>query len=347
MKSIEETEENTAKNTIPYWKLGFLILVGSSLLAYAVWYRLVVIFRPFEYQVPLHFFNPAMIKKIGCIPNEIEIGLHLQEFKTFDIIKNDFSFFGIVWFSFDPDTVFIDVLSKFDFLSATIDYKSPPIISIVNDKIVVKYYVRVSLSPQLTYVDFPLDDHYINLTLINIDLASSDVLFQSTYNNVIVSANLLQIGWDLVDRNVRAGYIELKLDTIDQQKTTTFPAVTFTFGYSRLNIRDFITLMMPLLLIFHIILFTAVLATESSLFIIPGAVMAMLGYRFVIDAISPHVGYFMLIDTFFIICLFSATLILFIKMIETSGWYISPKLVTIISILLYIFMIVRLIFLII
>jgi hypothetical protein len=255
--------------------------------------------------------TPEKYQEFGGFSHTVTTGILIDQFIDFDMVTNNFKFDGTIWFKFDPGAISLDSLSKFSFIKGTIVKKSDPDIRLIDDKMLVKYVIRVDFKSDLNYQDFPLDSHSIYLALINKFISPSEVLFESSRREFTVNANVSSSGWDLVDTSVTNGYIESALDPYDTRQNVQYPATLFTLDYSRNSIRYTLSIILPLALIFYLLLFSISLRLISAIAITAAGVTATLAYRFVIENLSPKTGFFMISDFLFFLFL-AATIGIFI-----------------------------------
>lgn len=259
------------------------------------------------------------MEKFGGHPGIITTGLTISDFLTFDPVKDDFTFIGIVWFEFDPAAITLDLLSKFRFNRAEILEKSDPDARIVNNRFLVRYNVKVHFKNQLNYQFFPFDDHRLSIQLVNPYVSTSEIIFESVASNFSVKAATEQLGWTLIEKQVETGFIETDIKDGGQHANLYYPGIFFAINYLRTGIRYAFTILLPLLAIFFISLFSfsldptryATLAISLS----AGSVTALLAYRFVIENLSPAVGYFMISDFIFFLFLGMVSLIFILSIV--------------------------------
>src|SRR5690606_28854481 len=139
-------------------------------------------------------------------PSIILTGLYIDNFSLFDVESNEFIFDGIVWFEYDPAHINIEKLEKFSFDRGEILKKSNPDSILKEDKILTKFNVTVKFSSNINYLDFPFDDHYINIMLSNTFFSLDDAIFIPTVQRFIFSKDISFIEWKLVDKYVQYGY---------------------------------------------------------------------------------------------------------------------------------------------
>lgn len=253
--------------------------------------------------------------QFGGSPDPVAVGLHIQDFVTFDVVKNDFLFTGIIWFEFDPSVVSLDSIGKFSLLRGEILERSEPHTRIVGGgRAMAEFDVRVRLTTPLDYRYFPLDDHRIAVTITNTSLQPDEVIFTANTRGLFAEQIVGQAGWKPRDLYVKTGITEAMLKRDDPSKTVYHPAASFTIQYERTGSRYALLIFLPLLLIFFLSLFSLSLDPEkysgSILSLGAGGVSALLAYRFVIENLSPAVGYFMLSDYFYFLFL-SLTMVVF------------------------------------
>lgn len=242
--------------------------------------------------------NPALIRT----------GLHINSFSKVDILKNDFVFEGELWFEFDPSKISIEELEKFDIDHGQILEKSKPIISSHDGKTVAQYFIRANFKTNLNYKAFPLDNHVIYITITNRFVSADKVVFEPVVVKSITKKDLLTSLCALNDISVQAGYVTSTLPLAHATIENHSPQLIFGIKCNHVDLRHFLNIFLPLLLIFFFTLFAFSLDFHEHGTMVPtmaaAGVPALLAYRFVIEAISPDVDYFMLSDYLFFLFLF-------------------------------------------
>lgn len=269
--------------------------------------------------LPLQYITPITVKQNNSIPNIIKTGLYIQEFQTFDIIKNNFLFTGIVWFLFDPDSISLNILKNFQFDRGIILHRGEPDIRVIGKQLFARFAVRVQITSNLNYRYFPLDDHRLYFTLTQPDISPETTIFSSSGEKFLIQANTQSLGWYNSDKEVQFGYDSFILDPHDSQKTIHYPTVIFSANYERSGSRYVFSILLPLLLIFYLTLFSfsfGDLSGRTGVSLATGSITAILAYRFVIESLSPTTGYFMLSDYLFFLFLGTSTLVFLINIID-------------------------------
>lgn len=272
--------------------------------------------EPTELMPQVEQINPETLNEFGGFPDEVTVGLFIEQFQTLDILHNDFMFNGIIWFLLNPGVISLDSLQKFEFQRGEIVYLSKPNIQLHNKKLLVQYNIRVKFTSALDYQAFPLDSHKINLVFTHPFITLSEALFESSTNNFIVKAQTESTGWRLQDQQVRYGYITAPLNEDDPAQDKYIPQVIFSMDFVRVGSRAVVSILLPLLLIFYLTLFTFSLDPKLSITIATGSVTGILAYRFVIENLSPATGYFMLADYFFFLFLTASCFVFCLNVIN-------------------------------
>jgi len=237
--------------------------------------------------------------------NKINVGISLLNFDKFDIINDEFIANIIVWFEYKSNLALIlNKISEFEFERALIISKSQAILNENLDNIVVSFFIKLKFKSNLNYSMFPYQDHIVNLSLINRNL-DSKFIFESNKDNIFVKDDKTISSWSYYGSNVLYGYDKFPLENLSNE--LYYPKVVFQIKYFYNSLRDLFIVLLPLIFHFLIELFSfsidqstmrsTIISFSSSDF------AAIFAYKFVIDNLSPKVGYFMLSDYIFFIFL--------------------------------------------
>lgn len=241
-------------------------------------------------------------------PSIMRTGLHINSFSKTDILKNDFIFEGELWFEFDPRTVTLEDIEKFDIDHGQIIERSKPIVSQHGKKTVARYIIRASFKTDLNYKAFPLDNHTIYIAITNRFVNAEKIAFVPAGVNELAKGNLLSSSCLLDKLSADGGYVTSTIALTDETLENKSPLVIFGMQCHRIDLRHFLNIFLPLLLIFFFTLFAFSLDFDEHGQMVPtmaaAGVPALLAYRFVIESLSPDVDYFMLSDYLFFLFLF-------------------------------------------
>jgi hypothetical protein len=296
-------------------------------------------FKTNDPKQPLIHITPETYNAFGGFPDIIKIGLHITQFRAFNIIANEFDFDGIIWFEFNPDTLSLQTLEKFIFKNGDVISKSLSDTQIINNQLLVRYNIRVKCNNQLNYASFPLDNHTLTFTVANYLISPSTALFASSVSEFIIKAQTESFGWEQVDHRVTTGIEKTEIDTHDENTTSHYPVAQFSIDYERYGTRYTLSILLPLLLIFYLTLFSFSCGEEGGLNLTIGGVTATLGYRFVIENFSPKVGYFMISDVLFFLFLGCTALIFVITIIDTYARRLTFREKMLLLLILHLFVI--------
>lgn len=270
---------------------------------------------------PVFFFQnfdqpPTLMpisKEIKESSSPILTGLHVKNFLDFDIAKNSFFIEGMLWFIFDPKKISLEEISKFSFPKGEFgeneflkdEYNTSQVIDLSEHEKFIKYNIRLKFSTNLNYKMFPLDSHKFYITLVNKHLPIEKGYFVTPEKYFVVDKHIYTPGWKRINQNVQAGDVKMVLSEDDSVSPMIFPRAVFSIDFIMDNLRYVLFLLFPLLALFFVSLFSLALNpnNESQMqIIIPQTASCLIGvlaYRLVIEAASPKVPYFMLIDNVF------------------------------------------------
>lgn len=312
-----DTTTTTNHRINPIYQTFWIILTMSCIIGLIIWRSNT--FKSDEKSYDLKPITPEKINEFGGFSGIIQTGLFIDEFQQFSIEANNFIFDGIVWFKFNPGEISLDTIEKFSFEKGTLLYRSPAETKIEGDALLARYNIRLQFSTNLQYKNFPLDHHRINIVLTNKFTDPSEVIFDSEYKDLIINSDMSFRGWSQVDKEVETGYTVSELDPSDPQQAILRPTVVFSINYARTSIRYTLSIILPLALVFFVSLFGISLPLKAAITGSAAGVTAILAYRFVIENLSPRVGFFMMSDYLFFIFLGMTLLIFIINVSETYG----------------------------
>jgi hypothetical protein len=247
---------------------------------------------------------------------KVETGIYIQDFVDFDIVKGTFLVDLSLWFRFDPKQISLEAIDQFTFDRAEIKSKSSPAIKIEGSKLFVSHTMRILFELPLNYRTFPLDDHRLSFSLSYETLTPDKIILIPGEKSIVVHPEVDIKGWKIVHTTTTTGYYQTDFAIKESQHQETHPRAIFTFTFGRTSSRHLVSIFLPLLLIFFIALFSFTFsvrdqeAEQMNLIDISAAsILGIVAYRFVIEELSPAVGYFMLSDYMFMFFLIITTVI--------------------------------------
>ena len=252
------------------------------------------------------------IKKIA---SNVEVGLFINNFPTFLINKNQFTFDAVTWFKFPVGSESLQTIDKFDFKNGEITYKSPPMIKLLDDKVVVAYQVKVDFKAYLNYKDFPLGDHRLNIILENRSVTQNELCFNSELNNFMLAKDIFVSTWRPVRKIVQVGYLNSDLKKDNNKMNISYPCAVFTIDFENTSLRDLITLYFPMYVIFLICIFSMMIEFiqyVQRITIISASVPILVLFRMVILQLSPDMAEITKADfTYFLLVFLSLLLLVY------------------------------------
>ncbi len=260
----------------------------------------------------------------------MKTGLFIKNFPTFHINKNNFTVDATMWFEFYGSQLSLDVIEKFTFLNARIISKSAPDIKINKDKLLVTYQIVFDVKGNLNYKNFPLASHMLSIVMVNYSIMTNEMVFDDfdQANSFVLSPEISGAEWGVHSTNTLPGMIVASLDDHVKDKNVEYPAIGFTTTFIRKSFKDLLVLFMP---IFAAALFAWLsllmnVSNEIGRFSLAiTAITAILGYRFVIEQVSPQVGYFTLLDNFYLAFLALCFFVFVFHLVITAMWYVIDK----------------------
>ena len=230
----------------------------------------------------------------------VKAGMFFYDFPVFDMVKNNFLVDAIVWFQFDPTVISLDAVGKFSFEKGTILKRSEPSTKMINDELFARYLVRIKLSSTLDYKYFPMDDHRLYIVLTNELLTPSELRFVVSEAGLGISPTVYTQGWRPVGKAVRSGYAIAKLDSYDETKVVKTPRAAFIIDFGKPGLRKVLLIFAPIFLLLLMglssLFFDHEKGARAILSLSVGSLSGLLGYRFVIEKLSPEVSYYTLTD---------------------------------------------------
>lgn len=270
------------------------------------------------------YWIPSNKKSIAPYAIKVNTGLVINDFSEFDVVNNKFTFSGTIWFEFDPTLISLSKIGQFNFERAQIVYKSEkPQTIFKNNKIIAYYEIVVAFKTNLNYKYFPFDDHTLYLVLFNKSVLPGEMIYSTFPENIKTSKDIYFGDWKTYNNRISNGYIST---STDYNPATLHPAVLFEMAYSRTGFRYIIVLFLPLFFIFFIELLSFVVSLRTGsaqltlLQVSASNIGALFAYRFVIETISPKVGYFLISDYLFFVFLTNS---LIIYIINSIGQFLS------------------------
>lgn len=263
--------------------------------------------------------TPEAVKKSldSSVGQKVEAGIHIENFQKFEMRKGEFVIDTIVWFRFNPAVISLETVGKFSFEKGQILKKSKPKSKLINGIILARYNVRLQFTTNLSFKLFPFNDHRIYISLINKKLSPGELVFESYESDLSLSKNIIITGWKHTNSSVETGYTEALLDRHDPTTKVFYPVAIFAIDFSRVGTRQPLIMLLPLFVILYMAFISLIFPFafyEIRLKFSTANIAALLGYRFVIENMSPKVGYSMLTDYIFNLFLFLAFIIYLLNM---------------------------------
>jgi len=248
----------------------------------------------------------------------VRAGLHIDHFETFDTKASDFTFFGTVWFETAPHQPTLDRLGRFNFESGTILDQRPATISVVGDKVIAQYAIKARITRPMDHRLFPIDSHRLYFGVANHDFSSDELQFSSSTSDFSADVPLAMFGWQKVNEQVACGVKRIVIDEHDMTNVIEYPVALFSIDIVRSGVQYLLLILLPLLFIFYLALFT-LSASAQTAGITASVMVAIPGYRIVVQSLVPSAGYLVLSDYLFFIFLAAAGSVFLVSIITSAS----------------------------
>jgi len=320
--NIQNETKNSSNNNVqslsPWFNITCMCI--TTCILGLIFYSPFVYFKSKDTMPGLAVPTAQQLKDFSLTQTNVEVGLYIWDIQELDMPKSSLILDATVWFIFDPRIISLDRIGKFTFEKSDIKKKSEPDTRLLkNYKLFASYDVHVHFTLLFNFQDFPFDDHRISLDLTNRFISAHEAVFTSSRSNLSMSAEVQTDEWKYVDQEVFTGFSKDIVNKEDAETTIYEPHVIFSLDYQRAGFRYIISIILPILMIFFITLFSFSFDPKSdrrydvtSLLI--SLIMALLAYRFVIENLSPRVGYSIITDYVFIFFTIAVTIVFIANM---------------------------------
>ena len=234
--------------------------------------------------------KPVVVTEaIKSFSSNVQTGVFIQNFPTFDFYKNSFIVDAVVWFKFPLGTESLDTIGRFSFKDGRILSQSKPIITQSGNMVTARYQVLADIKTYLDYRNFPFSGHRLHIVLENRSVSPRELTFEIEKNDFGISDQIAMPSWRVSKMYVNSGYIYALVDPDDKTMGVSYPAVVFAIDFANNSIRTIVALFLPMFLIFLLGLVTFVTAVfdkykmQLSALSMPSLVL----FRLVVEAQSP------------------------------------------------------------
>jgi hypothetical protein len=275
----------------------------------------------------LKTLSTTFLRGLGGTSGTVQTGLVIDTFHEFNVVNNKFIFEGILWFKFDPSIISMTTIEGISFENGSIIERSSPHSQIIGDDLFVRYNIRASFQSRMNYGGFPADDHKLYLVLVHKGVSPATFIFDAARQDFLIADDMIRQGWKEYDHTVEAGYIESHISSAAIDVSITNPAVAFGIDYRRNSMRDLMTMLLPMLVMLAIGMCSFALNPKTSwnsrISLTIQTVVGLVAFRFVMESISPHVGYFMISDYLFFLflCLYILIFLANLAVYKLETWH--------------------------
>lgn len=329
IKLISNEEDMTLKKRINsrnitasplYHKKGFQ-LVYLIMIMGLFFLKSFMMLQQYNVSEPLPPIFPNLAHKeqqFGFGAETVNVGFFIKNFPEFDIQEGIFSIEGEIWFDFNPHLLSLQTIGTFQFEKASHFTKSPPLVKLIGRRLFAIYPISVKFNSDLMHNLFPFNDHRIYLTMTIDKVIPEEIIFEASQSGLRITNEIKPHGWTPVNFDARSGYIKNSLDIQDQKKFLSYPAVVFSVTFTKPGFRNVFIILGPSIFLFFFGLLSLLIEGRAGirLTIVIGSLTGLLVHRFVIEKLSPSVGYYTPVDYLYVLFLLSTFIILTINIYE-------------------------------
>ncbi len=234
----------------------------------------------------------------------VKTGMIIEDFPVFEIYNNNFIVNCVVWFEFDRSKVSLDAIDRFSFLNVRDIKKELTEKFVIDNDMFIQYKVQINFSVDLDHRLFPMNDYSIFLVMTNDYITAEEIVFD-VEDAAITTTNDLKIeNWNIASATAEAGY-NFSLLRESSETHRNYPRVLFALNIKKVSLRKLTLIIMPILIILFISTTSMFSFPRSprNLALVVGSLTGILAYRYIIQRVSPDVGYYTLSEHIFNFCL--------------------------------------------
>ncbi len=233
----------------------------------------------------------------------VKTGIIIEGFPQFSINKNLIVVNCMVWFKFNRSLIDLESIGSFSFLNTVKIYKKDLVkISVMENDFFVQYKVVFECSINVDQKFFPMNDHVIYIVMMNESFSAEEIVFDVNTSSIDFAKDLDIEDWNLIGSNAESGFAFLTIPGVSAVPIT-HPRVVYTMNIKKTGLRKAALILIPIILILFIASTTLLMPSSTAISTAIGCLTGILAYRFVINTMSPNVGYFTLADHIYNFCL--------------------------------------------
>lgn len=246
---------------------------------------------------------PQKERALASAPPFVDIGLSVRNFSYMNMKEGRFKIEGTLWFLFKPGEVSLKTIEQFDIERGTLLKKSAPRTKLHDQKILASFDVTIEFLSQLEHKKFPVTDHRIFLIVKMGEVSKSELAFSAPHSGIMIAPDVQQQTWKLKGYGAQAGYYNEILDGYNETLNVSRPVAVFSFDFENPGFRVLLLLLIPEFILFLFGLFSLIIPfkdASGSINLSIGSISGLIVHRFVVETISPDVGYFTFFDKIYI-----------------------------------------------
>lgn len=287
-------------------KITFTLLIS---LIFFVFLQFILNQSSFLEKTP-HFemYKPQQGRPLANDPPIVDVGLSVRNFSYMNMKEGRFKIEGTLWFLYNPGELSLNTIESFDIEKGFLTKKSVARTKLLHQKILASFDVTLEFMSQLEHKDFPIADHRIFLIVKMSGLSKSELILKGSNSSIVVAPDIQLQTWKLINSQIQTGYYSEALDRYNDSISVSQPIAIFSFDFENPGFRVLLLLLIPEFILFLFGLFSLVIPFKDaagSINLSIGSISGLIVHRFVVESISPDVGYFTFFDKIYIFFLLS------------------------------------------
>jgi hypothetical protein len=247
--------------------------------------------------------TPQKERALANAPPIVDIGLSVRNFSYMNMKEGRFKIEGTLWFLFKPGEISLKTIEQFDIERGTLLKKSAARAKLHHQKILASFDVTIEFLSQLEHKKFPVTDHRIFLIVKMGEVSKSELTFNATHSGIMIAPDVQQQTWKLKEYRAQTGYYSEILDGHNEALNVSRPVAMFSFDFENPGFRVLLLLLIPEFILFLFGLFSLIIPFKDaagSINLSIGSISGLIVHRFVVENISPDVGYFTFFDKIYV-----------------------------------------------
>ncbi|MGN6671237.1 MAG: hypothetical protein ACTHJ4_06850 [Candidatus Nucleicultricaceae bacterium] len=257
----------------------------------------------FEKTPHFEVYTPKKERALANDPPIVDVGLSVRSISYMNMKEGRFKIEGTLWFLYKPGELSLKTIESFDIEKGVLIKKSEARTKLLHQKILASFDVTLEFLSQLEHKNFPIADHRVFLIVKMGGISKSELTLNGTHTGIVIAPDVQQQAWKLNNARIQTGYYSEALDKYNTSINVSHPIAIFSFDFENPGFRVLLLLLIPEFILFLFGLFSLIIPFKDaagSINLSIGSISGLIVHRFVVESISPDVGYFTFFDKVYI-----------------------------------------------